>query len=106
MSVGVFVAVSVGVSVAVFVGVSVGVSVGDDVGVNQYLIYQLNDCWAVGGRFEWWKRDGASAYEATAGVNWRPHPNFVLRPEIRYNWGPGLAANLGLPENSTIFGIL
>jgi len=77
----------------------------DDVGINQYLFYELNDCWKLGGRFEWWKRDGASAYEATAGVNWRPHPNFVLRPEIRYNWGPGLAANLGLPENSTIFGI-
>jgi hypothetical protein len=77
----------------------------DDFGINQYLFYELNDCWKLGGRFEWWKRDGSSAYEATAGVNWRPHPNFVLRPEIRYNWGPGLAANLGLPENSTIFGI-
>ncbi len=77
----------------------------DDVGVNQYLFYELNDCWKLGGRFEWWKRDGASAYEATAGVNWRPHPNFVLRPEIRYNWGPGLAANLFLPADSWIFGI-
>ncbi len=77
----------------------------DDIGINQYLFYELNDCWKLGGRFEWWKRDGASAYEATAGVNWRPHPNFVLRPEVRYNWGPGLAANLGLPEDSWIFGM-
>ncbi len=77
----------------------------DDVGINQYLFYELNSCWKVGGRLEWWKRDGSSCYEATAGVNWRPIPNFVLRPEIRYNWGPGLVNNLGLPENSTIFGI-
>ena len=67
----------------------------DDVGVNQYLIYQLNGCWALGGRLEWWKRDGSSLWEATAGVNWKPHPNFVLRPEVRYNWGSGLANNFG-----------
>jgi hypothetical protein len=78
----------------------------DDVGVNQYLIYQLNDCWAVGGRLEWWKRDGSSLWEATAGVNWKPHPNFVLRPEIRYNWGPGLANYFGSPTDAgSIFGI-
>ena len=39
-----------------------------------------------------------------AGVNWRPHPNFVLRPEIKYNSGEALV-NLGLPDESTIFGI-
>jgi hypothetical protein len=68
------------------------------------LIYRLNDCWAVGGRLEWWKRDGSSVWEATAGVNWKPHPNFVLRPEIKYNSGAALAT-LGLPDKSTIFGI-
>ena len=76
----------------------------DDVGVNQYLIYRLNDCWAVGGRLEWWKWDGSSMWEATAGVNWKPHPNFVLRPEIRYNWGSGLANNFAL-DDGFIFGI-
>ncbi len=78
----------------------------DDVGVNQYLIYQLNDCWAVGGRLEWWKRDGSSLWEATAGLNWKPQANFVLRPEIRYNWGSGLANNFVPPiDAGTIFGI-
>lgn len=78
----------------------------DDVGVNQYLIYQLNDCWAVGGRLEWWKRDGSSLWEATAGVNWKPHPNFVLRPEIRYNWGSGLANNFAPAlDDGVIFGV-
>ena len=28
-------------------------------------------------------------YELTAGVNWRPHANFVFRPEIRYDWYDG-----------------
>jgi hypothetical protein len=77
----------------------------DDHGINQYLIYTLNDCWAVGGRMEWWEQDGSSAYELTGGVNWKPHPNFVLRPEIRYQWGQGLADNLGLPDSETIFGM-
>jgi len=78
----------------------------DDVGINQYLFYQLNNCWAVGGRFEWWKRDAASLYEATAGLNWKPHPNFVLRPEIRYNWGDGIQQNID-PDlaGGWIFGI-
>lgn len=78
----------------------------DDVGVNQYLIYQLNDCWAVGGRLEWWKRDGSSLWEATAGLNWKPQANFVLRPEIRYNWGSGLTNNIAADfDAGTIFGI-
>jgi hypothetical protein len=66
----------------------------EDVGINQYLLYSLNNCWAVGGRFEWWKRDGASLYEATTGLNWKPRPNFVVRPEVRYNWGDGIQQNI------------
>jgi hypothetical protein len=61
----------------------------DDVGVNQYLLYTLSDCWAVGGRLEWWKNEGNSNYEATFGVNYHPHANIVLRPEVRYDWNPG-----------------
>ena len=59
----------------------------DDINLNQYLLYSLNDCWGFGARVEWWQRDGNSIYEATAGVNWKPHTNFVLRPEVRYQWG-------------------
>jgi hypothetical protein len=76
----------------------------DDLGVNQYLFYTVNDCWKLGGRVEWWQRDGESLWEVTAGVNWLPHPNFVLRPEIKYNEGDALAT-LGLPDNSLIFAI-
>lgn len=63
-----------------------GAIVGNDqVGINQYLFYTLSDCWAVGGRAEWWKTDGESFGSLTAGLNYRPHANLVLRPEVRYH---------------------
>ena len=51
-----------------------------DIGVNQYLFYNINDCWALGGRMEWWKSNGvvygdgnsASYQEITGGVNYKP----------------------------------
>ncbi|MEN0109331.1 MAG: outer membrane beta-barrel protein, partial [Planctomycetota bacterium] len=39
-----------------------------------------------GGRLEWWKNDGASYQALTMGLNYRPHANFVIRPEVRYDW--------------------
>jgi hypothetical protein len=77
----------------------------DDHSITQYLIYTLNDCWAIGGRLEWWERDGSALYDVTGGVNWKPHANLNIRPEVRYQWGQGLVDNLGLPKNDTIFGI-
>jgi hypothetical protein len=55
------------------------------------LIYTLNDCWAVGGRAEWWKSNNvtgsqSSFYDITGGLNYKPHANVVIRPEIRYDW--------------------
>jgi len=67
--------------------VSVRNGVGhEQVGINQYLFYSLNDCMAVGSRYEWWKNDGTSFNEVTYGVNIRPHANIVLRPEVRHDW--------------------
>lgn len=60
----------------------------DDVGINQYLFYSYNDCLGFGGRMEWWKDDGHSHYAVTGGINYRPHANFILRPEIRHDWQP------------------
>lgn len=79
-------------------------------GVNQYLIYSISDCWGVGGRAEWWKNDGASIYSLTAGVNYKPTENLVIRPEIRYQWDPGttnnsVITNLGGADGDAIFGI-
>jgi hypothetical protein len=83
------------------------------IGVNQYLIYQLNDCWGFGARVEWWHNDLTSAIgtfdpengqavsynAATFGLNYRPHTNLVFRPEIKHEWVP--AFNF----EQTIFGI-
>lgn len=104
--------------------------------INQYLIYSINDCWSVGGRFEWWQvqKDsqgyygGAAAipantpvvgnfdvYALTFGVNYKPHANVIIRPEIRSDWVQGLsdaektAADVSLLEGNkqdqTTFGI-
>lgn len=69
--------------------VAVGDGVGhDQVGVNQYLFYTLNDCLALGSRLEWWRSDSQDFHEITFGLNYRPHANVVLRPEVRYDWTP------------------
>ncbi len=81
----------------------------EEIGINQYLFYTLSDCWKLGGRMEWWKSnaitgESTSFYEITGGVNYRPHANFVLRPEIRYNWTPAEEA-VGNGFNNTVFAI-
>jgi hypothetical protein len=63
-------------------------------GINQYLIYSLNDCWGVGARYEWYNNEGiytafgdeTDIHALTAGVNYRPHANVIVRPEIRWDW--------------------
>lgn len=78
-------------------------------GMTQRLFYQLNDCWSLGTRFEWWNVDAASKafynvdpataiavadnaqgdfnfYAITFGLNYHPHPNVIIRPEIRRDW--------------------
>ena len=75
----------------------------DQVGINQYLFYTLNDCVAAGTRLEWWKSDGFSYQELTMGVNYRPHANVIVRPEVRYDWtaSDAAAANMGFADAST-----
>jgi hypothetical protein len=84
----------------------------EDYGINQYLFYTLNDCWKLGTRMEWWKSNtvtgtSTSFYELTGGVNYRPHANLVIRPEIRYNWSPTelFSVATGEPYNNTVFAI-
>jgi len=83
-------------------------------GLNQYLIYTLCDHWSAGLRFEWFAdnsgflptgalngkpvtgfRPGNALfgvplqgdfYELTAGLNWKPNGNWIIRPEIRWDW--------------------
>ncbi len=83
-------------------------------GTEQILTYKLNDKWAAGLRYEWIRdNDGArvagvgtlmgtargwgglpgmaGAYnDLSLGLNYRPHPNFVFRPEVRWDWYDGL----------------
>jgi hypothetical protein len=75
-------------------------------GLSNYLFRKLNDCWSVGGRIEWFQDpQGARVgngclgnyYEATVGFNYKPHANFTLRPELRYDWFNGFAGNTSSP---------
>jgi hypothetical protein len=94
------------------------VVVGEDfedevISVVNYLFYTLNDCWKLGGRFEWYKANAhtgemVSYYEITGGVNYHAHANLVLRPEVKYNWTPAedhFEDETGEDFNDVLFGI-
>lgn len=73
--------------------------------VNQYLLYKVSDHTSFGGRAEWFYdpqgarvADGVtgailgnrgSYWEMTMGMNYRTGPNFVVRPEVRYDFFDG-----------------
>jgi hypothetical protein len=79
--------------------------------LNQYLLYQLNDKWSLGGRYEIFRDNNGTRvigvrpgnthvgpyegnfYETSVGLNWKPNPNIVVRPELRWDWFDG--TNLG-----------
>ncbi len=63
-------------------------------------------------RNEWTKVDGVSYNSFTAGVNFKPHANVVIRPEYRYNYsaaGDNMPAGgrnpLGIEVNQSILGV-
>ncbi len=81
-------------------------------GLNNYLFYTMSPQWSAGMRFEWLRDDDGLFYgpgnvpgngrawaggpgfsgdwfELTWGLNYRPCPNAVIRPEIRYDWYNG-----------------
>jgi hypothetical protein len=59
-----------------------------------YLIYQMNDRWSLGQRFEWFNYGGSGfggahndeLYNYTVGTNYRAHANLLFRPEVRWVW--------------------
>ncbi len=68
--------------------------------ITNYLFYDINTCWSAGARVEWFlDEDGervdvngagpGSFYEATIGLNWKPHSNLRIRPELRWDWFTG-----------------
>lgn len=63
-------------------------------GVNQYLFKEINECWSVGTRLEWFcDEDGSRVgtngagnyYAASFGANWKPNANVIVRPEVRFD---------------------
>ncbi|MEZ6092843.1 MAG: outer membrane beta-barrel protein [Pirellulaceae bacterium] len=60
------------------------------IGLNQYLLYDLNDKWRAGTRFEWWRTevspgDNADLLAWTVGLNYQRSSHLVFRPELRWN---------------------
>ncbi|QEF96504.1 hypothetical protein Mal15_05320 [Stieleria maiorica] len=90
-----------------------GTTVRETFGINQYLIYTLSDCWAAGGRFEWYNQEGVYSpvgqdddiYALTLGLNYKPHSNVIVRPEIRWDWDDAVVAGLDEGDDQTTFGI-
>lgn len=76
-------------------------------GLAQYVYYRLSPALALGSRLEWFRDDDGTRvglnrpanpnkpplagnyYAATLGLNWTPHPNLRLRPEVRWDWFDG-----------------
>ena len=84
-------------------------------GLNQYLLYDINRTWGAGMRFEWFRDDDGARtpaavagdyYELTAGLNWKPHANIRVRPEVRWDWfeGPGFPYDAGGRDNQFLLG--
>jgi hypothetical protein len=79
-------------------------------GINQYLLYSISDCWAAGMRAEWYNvnttpfnEDGnLDVYAATFGLNYRPHANVIIRPEVRWDFVKEDAALLNTVD-TTVF---
>ena len=110
---------------------SAGTTVRDTFGINQYFIYNVNDCLSFGARAEWWnvgadstgfQGDNANAgaiaalvaggydptsqdidvYALTMGINYRPHANVIVRPEVRFDWVDGNRAFLAAADNAIL----
>jgi hypothetical protein len=85
-------------------------------GWSNYLLYDINDCWGFGLRYEYFEDlDGAVVPNAvtyggvgtfllpggkyndvTIGLNWKPNKNVTCRSEVRWDWaeqGPGARIN-------------
>lgn len=90
-------------------------------GLSNYLIYEVNDMWAGAFRFEWFHDQdyyrvqrtpvagpggfpyiNHNYFAFTMGLNWRPRPNVMIRPEMRWDWADlqGNAAG-GNPAGTT-----
>lgn len=85
-------------------------------GLTNYLFYTINPCWKAGVRYEWFNDQhgtridnafggnfGAHWHELSLGLNWTPHPNVLVRPEVRWDWVDYHAGAGPVPQASPIF---
>lgn len=87
--------------------------------INQYLFYEIHKQLSSGLRVEWFRDqdnsragvpvvfnpggpvfNGGNYLEITAGLNWRPHPNIIVRPELRWDWSD-LRGNPNVPGGNS-----
>ena len=63
---------------------------GPSAGISNYFIKTLNDCNAIGLRYEWlgqeFEGETADFHEVTIGWNHRRSANLIIRPEVRWDW--------------------
>ncbi len=90
-------------------------------GINQYIIYDVNDCLSAGLRFEWFSDQnlsrtlipvefipggptftGNDLYALTVGLNWKPRERITIRPELRWDWAD-IRGNPNVPGGSAAF---
>lgn len=82
-------------------------------GLTHYLFAAINDCWTAGVRAEWFRDDdgvrvgrlrannphhgrfAGNFFAVTAGLNWSPHVNVAVRPELRCDRYDGPASPTG-----------
>ncbi len=83
----------------------------NSVGFINYGFYDLTPKLKAGIRGEWFRADGTDYYTVTYGLNFKPQPNLIIRPEIRqmfsgnhqvYTGAGGYSGNI---YNQTVFAI-
>jgi hypothetical protein len=87
---------------------------GQWLGVAGCLLYALSEDWAWGNRFEWFHDDDGTRmtewreetllgkgdiYAFTTGLNYTPSPNWIIRPEVRYDWASGVTPFAGMTRS-------
>jgi len=89
-------------------------------GINQYMFWNFSDTLIGGLRFEWFRDNNGTRvfnplrnwltgntpqyggyagnfWQMSWGLNWKPNGNWVIRPELRYDWFDGVAVGKTLP---------
>lgn len=78
-------------------------------GTVHYLFYDITPTLTFGTRFEWFRdednarilglgefADGGNYFDLTFGLNWRPLPCLIVRPEARWDWSNVDSAAAGI----------